>query len=164
MFNIFRFQFKLMFEYLEESRFVKSDLLTMLFILKTGKSMNGRFTGSNIDFGNFDFCTSFVPNEEDHIDFDGHYCLVSLETPDVQETRSLSNYLSYQSSLSEESQRMVRFGLGDAFGVCKPSTCEVTEIATVFNRLVEPNGFFVLIPERCTTPTKPITTLQIASL
>ena len=128
--------------------------------------MNGKLVGRDLNAGSFDFCTEFVRDEQQNIDFDGKYCMVSLQGPDADEMRYSSGFREFRHQLSERSQRIYRFNMGSALGVCMPSTCDVNEVAEVFNGLVKPYGFSVLTPSRCTTVSEPepITGLQIISM
>ena len=132
----------------------------------TGKTINGKLTGHNVNFGSFDYCVEFSRNEEKNIDFDGKYCLVSVQTKESEDIKQLENYKSYQTKLSERSRRIVQFNIGNAHGVCMPSTCKIEEITSVTNKLIKSYGFSILPPRRCTTVSEPesLTNLQIFSM
>ena len=128
--------------------------------------MNGKLIGEDVNFGSFQFCTDFGRNEQAGIDFDGKYCLVSVQGKDGEEVKKSEGYTVFKPQISERSQRLFEFGMGSAHGVCLPSTCDVHEVARVFNRQMKPYGFSVQPADRCTTVSEPepVTTVQIVSL
>lgn len=132
----------------------------------TGKTLNGKLVGRNINFGSFDFCLSFVRSERENIDFDGKFCVVSMQTKESEIIRNQTSFQNYRKLLSDRSKRLLDFSIGNAHGVCLPSTCEIEELTKAANKIFEPIGFRVLPPSRCTTATErePITKLQIFSL
>lgn len=137
-----------------------------MFSPNTGTTVNGKLVGRNLNVGSFEYCAGFVRDESQQIDFDGKYCLVSLQGKDAEEMKRSEGYQAFRLEISERSQRMLEFNMGDALGVCMPSSCELSEVVDVFNALVKPYGFSVLEPHRCTTISEPepITSLQIVSL
>ena len=136
------------------------------FLESTGKTVNGRLIGRDLNFGSFEFCTNFVRNEAENVDFDGKYCMVSVQTRESELIRQQKSFRDYYGSVSDSSKRLLDFNLGNAHGVCLPSSCEINELASVANRILKPIGFSVLPPSRCTTASEPepLTSLQIFSL
>lgn len=132
----------------------------------TGKTLNGKLIGRNINFGSFEFCRSFVRSERDNVDFNGKFCMVSVQTKESEIIRNQKSFQNYHKSLSDRSRRLLEFNLGNAHGVCLPSTCEIEELTSAANRIFKPIGFSVLPPSRCSTAAErePITRSQIFSL
>ena len=131
----------------------------------TGKT-NGKLTGLNLNFGSFPYCTQLLERDlNENIDFDGKYCLVSLQTQEAEIIKRLPNYQKYHRSLSDRSRHFLEFNIGNAHGVCLPSTCQIEEIALVFNKLFKSLGFKVISPNKCTTASEPepLQPLQLAS-
>ena len=149
----------------------KSKLFKKLFLSKSsfpdlGKTINGKLTGLNANFGSFDHCTSFERDPAKKVDFDGKYCLVGILSPEAEEIENLNNFKAYQSSLSDKSKRIIYRNLANAHGLCMPHTCRIEEITLMFNKLFNSRGFRLIPPESCTTVSEPepLTGLQIASL
>ena len=136
------------------------------FLEATGKTVNGRLIGRDLNFGSFEFCTNFARSKEENVDFDGKYCLVSVRTGESENIRRQKGWQEYHRSVSESAKRLLEFNLGNAHGVCVPSTCSIEELTSVVNKMLEPIGFNVLPPKRCTTASEPepLTSLQIFSL
>ena len=144
----------------------RNEMWAWKFLQSTGKSVDGKLVGRDLNLGSFQFCTGFVRDEDSGIDFDGKYCLVSLQGKDAEEVRNSEGYQAFKLQLSERSQRMFEFGMGSAHGVCMPSTCDVHEIAQVFNRQMKSYDFRVQPADRCTTVSEPepVTILQIVAM
>lgn len=138
----------------------------MKFLEATGRTVNGRLIGRDLNFGSFEFCTNFERSKEENVDFDGKYCLVSVRTEESEIIRRKKGWQDYHRSVSASAKRLLEFNLGNAHGVCVPSTCSIEELASVVNRMLKPIGFNVLPPSRCTTASEPepLTGLQIFSL
>lgn len=118
-----------------------------------------------MNFGSYDFCVGFLKDRNKGIDFDGKYCLVSVHTPETDIIKNLDNYKKYQLLLSERSRKLIEWNLGNAHGICMPSTCTLKEIIPVVNRIFKPYGLSVLPPSTCSTNSEkePLTYLQIFS-
>ena len=122
--------------------------------------------GRNVNFGSFEYCTNFYADPEKNIDFDGRYCMVSLQTHDSETIRSLGSYRKLYNLLSERSRRLINFSMGNSHGICVPSTCKIDELVSVTNVVLKSYGFSVMSPNRCATRSEPEpwTNLQIVSL
>lgn len=125
------------------------------FLEFTGKTVNGKLTGRNANFGSFSFCTNFTRDQAENVDFDGKFCMFSLHTKESEVIKSLENYQQYYNAISDRSKHLLEFNLGNAHGVCLPSTCEIGELASVANRIFKPFGFSVLPSTKCTTVSEP---------
>lgn len=108
---------------------------------------------------------AFTADLAKSVDFDGKYCLVSVQTPESKAIRETEGYKKYQSLLSDRSKRVVDWNLGNAHGVCVPSSCRIEEWTPVVNRLLRPYNVSILPSRRCTTASEPEpwTGLQVAS-
>ena len=136
------------------------------FLEATGKTMNGKLIGRNANFGSFSFCTNFTRDQAENVDFDGKYCVLSVQTKESEVIKSLENsFGQYYNAISERSRHLLEFNLGNAHGVCLPSSCAISELASATNRLFKPLGFSVLPSTKCTTVTEPepLTKLQMLS-
>ena len=98
---------------------------------------------------------AFTADPSKSVDFDGKYCLVSVQTPESNAVRATEGYKKYQSLLSDRSKRVVDFNLGNAHGVCVPSSCDIEEWAPVVNRLLHSYNVSILESRRCTTASEP---------
>lgn len=125
------------------------------FLEATGKTLNGKLIGRNANFGSFSFCTNFTSDQAVNVDFDGKFCMLSVHTKESEVIRSLENYQEYYNALSDRSKRLLEFNLGNAHGVCLPSTCEIDELTAATNRIFKPFGFTVQPSTRCTTISEP---------
>lgn len=119
-----------------------------------------------MNFGSYDYCIEFIRDSDQKIDFDGKYCLMSVHSKDTEIIKNLENYKAYQKQISEVSKRAIEFNIGNAHGVCMPSTCSINEFTSVTNKLIKPMGLSVMKPRRCTTISEPepITIGQIVCL
>ena len=136
------------------------------FLEATGKTVSGRLIGRDLNFGSFEFCTQYERNEADSVDFDGKYCMVSVQTKESEINRKKQSYQALYRSVSDSAKRLLDFNLGNAHGVCVPSTCDIGELAAVTNKQLKPIGFSIRPASRCTTVSEPepLTPLQIFSL
>lgn len=136
------------------------------FLEATGKTVNGRLIGRDLNFGSFEFCTNFARSKTDRVDFDGKYCLVSVRTKESEIIRNQKSWQDYHRSVTASAKRLLEFNLGNAHGVCVPSSCAIEELTSVVNKMLKPIGFNVFPPSRCTTSSEPepLTSLQIFSL
>ena len=136
------------------------------FLEATGKTVNGRLIGRDLNFGSFEFCTNFERSKTENVDFDGKYCLVSVRTGESEVIRRQKGWQEYHHSVSASAKRLLEFNLGNAHGVCVPSSCSIEELVSEVNKMLKPIGFNVLPPSRCTTASEPepLTSLQIFSL
>ena len=136
------------------------------FLEATGKTVNGKLIGRDVNFGSFEFCTNYLRNEADRVDFDGKYCMVSVRTKEAEIVRKQKSFRAYYDKISDRAKRLIEFNLGSAHGVCMPSSCNIDELASVANKILKPMGFNVLPATRCITVTEPepLTSLQIFSL
>lgn len=75
------------------------------------------------------------------------------------------SYGRYYNAIGERAKHLLKFNLGNFHGVCVPSSCEIGELVSITNQMVEPFGFSVLPSTKCTTvtETEPLTKLQILS-
>lgn len=119
-----------------------------------------------MNYGAYDSCVNFVKDASKNVDFDGKYCLISVQTPETSLIKRTEKYQRYQSLVSARSKRLIDFNIGNAHGVCIPSTCTMDELTPVANKVLESYGVSILAPRRCTTVSEPepLTYLQIVSL
>ena len=82
------------------------------FLESTGKTLNGRLVGRNINFGSFEFCTGFLRSLRNNVDFDGKYCMVSVQTKESEIIKNQMGYQKYRNSISERSKRLLEFNVG----------------------------------------------------
>lgn len=130
-----------------------------------------------MNFGSFDHCIEFTRDTAKNIDFDGKYCLVSVQSKDTEIIKNLENYKRYQDKVSERSRHVIQFNIGSAhgkinminnvlkfmikkffnsfLGVCMPSTCCLQEITKVTNKLLKNYGFSILPPFKCSSLSEP---------
>lgn len=120
-----------------------------------------------MNFGSFEYCTGFK-SDQAKVNFDGKYCMVSVQTRESQIIKRLENYQSYYRRLSDSGRRLLEFNIGNAHGVCLPSSCEVEQVAKATNRVFKTFGLSVFTTEdsKCYTRSRPepLTKLQIFSL
>ena len=65
-----------------------------------------------MNFGSFDHCTGFVRSPAKDIDFDGKYCMISMQTRETQIIKGLENYQRYYRKLSDSGRRLLEFNIG----------------------------------------------------
>ena len=137
-----------------------------LVLESIGKTINGKLVGRNVNFGSFEYCTKFYTDAKKKIDFDGRYCMVSLQTHETETIKNLESYRNFYSGLSDRSKRLLDFSIGNSHGICVPSTCQIDELVSVTNDVLKSYGFSVMAPNRCVTRSEPEpwTNLQIISL
>ena len=100
------------------------------------------------------------------MNFNGKYCLISVQTPESNAIKQTESYKKYQSLISERSRYLVDFNLGNLHGICMPSTCKMREVVPVINKLFESYNLSILPSKKCTTASEPesLTNLQLISL
>lgn len=116
--------------------------LTKLILLHThpvyeasGKPKNGKLFGYNGDLGDFDQCLSIqteLPGQARQ--FRGQYCLVSLQTEEIEWIKRQPIYHKNSVGLSESSRFITDFSLGTVQGVCLPSTCDINDVLDSVNK------------------------------
>lgn len=127
--------------------------------------MNSKLIGGNVNYGFFDYCVGFTKNEKEKIDFDGKYCLLSVHAADAKAVKNSKVFKDNLALLSDNSKIISNFVIGDYYGICIPSTCQIEELLPIFNELFKPElEIFALSEGKTITEPETLTNIQIFAL
>lgn len=79
----------------------------------TGKTIQGKLIGRNVNFGSFEYCTKFRREKAPvSVDFDGKYCMVSVLTRESELVMGTAAFRQAYSEISDRSKRLFEFNVG----------------------------------------------------
>ncbi|XP_015785670.1 nose resistant to fluoxetine protein 6 [Tetranychus urticae] len=138
----------------------------MKFLDASGHGNGGFFNYYIVDLGNYDECLSLSINEQTQsgpVTFDGQYCLAKLHTPPIMDSDiTQSNFNGTLIEFLKNSEEQLKLSLPQ-IGVCLPSTCEPSQIASAINKHAHRNGLTVELGPFCDTKDvyqKPYSTIE----
>lgn len=92
---------------------VEKQPWALALLESTGKTIQGKLIGRNVNFGSYEYCTKFRQDKAPvDFDFDGKYCMVSVLTRESEQVLSSPTFQKSYSELSDRSKYQFKFNVG----------------------------------------------------